>query len=291
MAIDLAGKPIIITGASSGIGRATALACAAAGMPVVLTARRRELLDEAADLIRATGGRALAFPMDVAEPEASTRAIEACIREFGGLYAVYANAGYGFEKPVHACTDDEVRAIFEVNFFGALNLIRPALPYLLKQRAGHILMCSSCLAKFSIPYFGFYSATKAAQNHICRSMNLELSPLGIHVSSVHPVGTRTEFFKTAQQLSGGGPIVQHQPDLFMQTPERVARATVKCLRKPIPEVWTSLFVRFGMAFSNAFPRLGDLGVRKMVREYTRLNGDPDVASLPPLSVKGDTSPD
>jgi short-subunit dehydrogenase len=140
---------------------------------------------------------------------------------------------------------------------------------MLSAKQGHILICSSCLAKFSIPYFGVYSATKAAQNHISRAMKMELEPRGIHVSSVHPVGTKTEFFETAQHLSGDQTILDHTSPMFMQSAETVARAVVRCLRKPKAEVWTSQLIRIGMAVSMLTPRFADMGVRGMVRDYNR----------------------
>ena len=275
MAIDLRNKPIAITGASSGIGAATAIACARAGMPVALGARRVEKLDAVVKRIRAAGGRAIAIPMDVAVPEQCQALIDATVAEFGSLYSVYANAGYGVEKPVHEMVDAEIRAMFEVNFFGTLNTIRPAIDQMRKasllpgeRRRGHILICSSCLGKMFLPYFSVYSATKAAQNHIGRSMNLELRPEGISVSTVHPITTKTEFFETAEKLSANGSMIAHSPDMFTQTAEFVADRTVACLRRPRPEVWTGFaghFVRFGMSFNTLFPRVADLTLYGMVK--------------------------
>src|SRR5882724_761167 len=125
--IDLTGKPIAITGASSGIGRATAIACAAAGMPVALGARRVEKLESAVREITAAGGRAIAVPTDVDKPEDCRRLVDRTVAEFGSIYAVFANAGYGFEKAMADTTDAELRAIFETNFFGTMNTIRPAM--------------------------------------------------------------------------------------------------------------------------------------------------------------------
>src|SRR4051812_42586613 len=98
--IDLSGKSIAITGASSGIGRATALACAAAGMPVALGARRVDKLKAAVDEITAKGGRAIAVPTDVTSPDDCRRLLDTAVAELGPLYAVFANAGYGIEKPM-----------------------------------------------------------------------------------------------------------------------------------------------------------------------------------------------
>lgn len=275
--IDLTGKPIAITGASSGIGAATALECAAAGMPVALGARRGERIRALAERINAAGGRAIAVETDVARPEECRRLIDETVAAFGPIYSVYANAGYGLEAPIHEMSDESIRAIFETNFFGTLNTIRPAIPHMAAAGEGHVLICSSCLAKMSIPYYSAYSATKAAQAHIGRAMNHELRHLGIRVSTVLPVGTRTEFFESVKVLNNGVSLVKHTSDRFMQTPERVARAIVKCLRRPRAEVWTSPLVRIGMAICTAFPGIEDRTMRKMI-EHRRRN---HAAATPP----------
>lgn len=275
MAINLNDRPIAITGASSGIGAATALACARAGMPVALGARRIEKLDAVVKRIRAAGGRAIAVPMDVAEPAQCQALVDAAVSEFGSLYAVYANAGYGVEKPVHEMTNEEVRVMFEINFFGTLNTIRPAIAHMRAAPAehtsgprGHVLICSSCLGKMFLPYFSVYSATKAAQSHIGRAMRLELRHEGIEVSTVHPISTSTEFFDTAEKLSGAGKLIAHSPNYMVQTAEFVARCTVACLRRPRAEVWTGFrgrFVKFGMSVCTLFPALADLSLAGMVK--------------------------
>ncbi|TVQ63893.1 MAG: SDR family NAD(P)-dependent oxidoreductase [Phycisphaerales bacterium] len=269
MPIELAGKPIAITGASAGIGRATALACARAGMPVVVSARREEPLRELVAQIEREGGKAAHLVVDVNDPEACERMIALCAEQFGSVYSVFANAGYGQEALEHEMPDAELRAMFETNFFGTMHTIRPALERMIPAGAGHVLICSSCLARFPLPYFGVYSATKAAQHHIGRSLRLEIEPTGVKVSTVHPVGTKTEFFDVAQRRSwdGAQSLSDHGPSWMLQSPERVANAVLRGLRRPKPEIWTSPFVRYGMVFAGAFPRLADLGVRKMVREH------------------------
>lgn len=273
--IDLRNKPIAITGASSGIGAATALACAKAGMPVAIAARRRDKLEAVAARIREAGGRVLVVECDVSVAEDCERFIEATVKEFGSIYAVYANAGYGVEHPIHEMTDRQMRDIFETNFFGTMSTIRPALAHMMKSSQsprGHVLICSSCVAKMPLPWYGAYSATKAAQNHIARAMRLELEPMGVHVSSVHPIGTRTEFFDQVKGRTGVSQLVEHTPDALLQSPDFVAALTVKCLRKPVPEVWTGMkghFVRFGMAVTMFVPRVGDFFVRGMVKKRLR----------------------
>lgn len=273
--VDLTGKPIIISGASSGIGAETAFACARAGMPVALGARRADRLKEIVDAIRGAGGKAIGLQADVTKPEDCARLVDACAEEFGSVYGAFANAGYGEESPLHRMPDRAVREMFETNLFGSLNLLRPALERMLstpKQRPdgspyrGHLLWCSSCLARMSLPYFSVYSATKAAQAHMATAMRLELRGEGVYVSSVHPIGTRTEFSQRVLDRAGGTArrsLVT--PGMFKQDASYVADCIVAALRRPRPEVWPgfkSHAVRWGMAVATALPRAGDWGLIK-----------------------------
>lgn len=264
MSIDLAGLPIAITGASSGIGLATALECARAGMPVALAARRADRLDQIVDRIRAGGGRAIAVRCDVTDPAQCRALVERTIAEFGSIYAVFANAGYGLEKPFLSIKDEEIRAIFETNYWGTINTIRPALEAMLAARRGHVLVCSSCLSKIGLPLYAAYCATKAGQDDLARALRHELKFSGypeIHSSSVHPIGTRTELFETKAFLSGGpSKVLPPQAQRRLQAPEVVARAIVRCLRRPRGEVWTSLPMRLALATAMAMPRLADWGI-------------------------------
>ncbi|USN98528.1 MAG: SDR family oxidoreductase [Phycisphaeraceae bacterium] len=265
--IDLHAKPIAITGASSGIGRATASACAQAGMYVAVMARRRDMLDELVDEIRGEGGRAIAFAGSVDDPDACARFIEASERELGPTHAVFANAGFGSYKTVLASSEAELRRMFEVNFWGSLNVINPALPGMLERGRGHVLMCSSCLSKLGVPFHAAYCATKACQDMFGRAMRHELSPRGVHVSTVHPIGTRTDFRDTARAHSGSTPAMDEQTQgPFVQPAETVADAVVRCLRQPRGEVWTSLSVRLAMAVALACPGLADWGLGRMARK-------------------------
>ena len=262
-------KVIAITGASSGIGRATAIECAKAGMPVVVAARREDRLNELVEQIKGTGGRALAVRADVAQPDDCARLIDLTVEEFGSIYSVFANAGYGLEKPIAALSDRELRDMFDTNFFGTLNTVRPALARMLPARRGHILVCSSCLAKCGMPYNGCYSATKAAQEHITRALRIELRGSGVTASTVHPIGTATEFFdaKAARQM--GTTANATPPSWVMQPPEKVARAVVSCLRRPRPEVWTSIPARLAFACSNFSPRLTDAMLARFAARHPR----------------------
>ncbi len=238
-------------------------------MDVVLNARRADRLEMVADAIKKHGSKADIVIGDVTDDGISQRMLDAAQSKFGRFDVVFSNAGYGFESSVLEMDNKKLRQIFEVNFFASLDLIQAAARRLIKDKhPGHLLMCSSCLAKFTLPYYSAYSATKAAQNHMCRAMSLELKKHNIKVSSVHPITTTTEFFDVSNQLSGKeskSKVPDHASSMFVQTPETVARAVVKCLRKPRPEVWTSHIVRSVAGIMTAFPRFFDFVVRKQAK--------------------------
>jgi short-subunit dehydrogenase len=255
---------IIITGGSSGIGAATAIEAARQGMDVVITARREDRLNDVAARVRALDRRCEIIAGDVGEPGMSDRLLDAAERAFGRFDAVFANAGYGMSQPAIDMPLSAMRDMFEVNFFAGADLLQKAARRLMAQkRPGHLLMCSSALARFTLPGSAIYCATKSAQNHFCRAMNIQLRPHRIHVSSVHPVGTWTEFMEVSARRSGREP--ERSPRVFMQSPERVARAVIRCLRRPRPEVWTSFLPRWMMGVCVMFPRLGDFAMKMATR--------------------------
>lgn len=231
-------------------------------MHVVLHGRRADRLALVAQDVRAIGRSAETVTGDVTDPGLTTRLLDLAQQRFGRFDVVFANAGYGFKKPAHLVSDAELRQIFDVNFFAACGLASEAARRLLaEERPGHLLMCSSAVAKFTMVNFSAYSATKAAQNHVCRAMRMELRPYGIEVSSVHPITTRTAFFERSAEHSGRpvdpARVFDHVPRWLLQRPEQVADAVVRCLRRPRPEVWTSLPARVAAGLVTIFPRLMD----------------------------------
>lgn len=272
----LEDRVFVVTGGGTGIGAASAIACAEAGMDVLLVGRRTGPLEQVADRIKVAGRRAEVLSIDVSEDGASQRILDTAEERLGGFDVVFANAGYGAEKPLIHMAEADIRRMMDVNFTATAFLLREAgLRMVHEDRKGHLLACSSCLSKYTIPHFGLYAATKAAQNMLCRSMRFELRPHGIEVASVHPVTTRTEFFDAALQHSGDHAGMLRKavpgkgPRPFVQSPERVARAILKCLRRPRSEVWTSLGARWaGGAFEFA-PWLYDLVLHTMARRSRR----------------------
>ena len=163
---DLTGKVILITGASSGIGAATALACADLGMHVSLAARNESKLKDIARQAAARGVRAHFFTCDVDDDTQVRRLFADAWERFGRLDVAFANAGYGLHKSVLGTTDAEHRALFETNYFGTVRTIHAAVPRLDNTPDGlkHLLICSSAASEIALPMYGAYAATKAAQD-------------------------------------------------------------------------------------------------------------------------------
>ncbi len=262
--IELSGKPIIITGASGGIGAATAIACARAGMPVALFARSQDKLETVKAQIERAGGSAIVVVGAVEDVDANAELIAKAQEAFGDVYSAIANAGYGQEIECATMPISDIRAMFEVNFYGSLNLVQPMVAKFRDRGAGHAMMVSSGLSKIGLPYYGAYCATKAAQDHFCRAMRLELVGTGVMVSSVHPVLTKTDFHTAAAQKSGGQLKIARPTK--MQTAQTVADAIVRCLRKPKGEVWTSWASRIGLGASVMMPGVTDRVLGRMVRK-------------------------
>ena len=250
MSVSLEGKTILITGASSGIGAATARACTFAGMRCVISARRKDLLDElAAEL----GDSCVPVAGDVTTDGFNAR----LLTEAGDVYSVFANAGHGLDQNMADCDIDQFRGLFALNVFAAVEIASLAAKQFVGKGEGHILLCASCLSKFATPKHGAYCASKSALEAVAKSMRMELRHHGVHVSSVHPIGTRTEFFDSSAKRSGKDTsnFASQTPSWLMQPPEVVASAIVRCLRRPKPEVWTSIPMRLISTVFAGFPRL------------------------------------
>lgn len=250
----LAGKVAVVTGASAGIGRATALALARDGARVVLTARRRERLEAVAREVRAGGGEALVVPGDVARRPDVAAAIGSAIEQWGRLDVLVNNAGLGHYAPVEETAPETFQYLWEVNVMGMVYGIQEALPFMRRQGRGHIFNVSSVAGKRGMECNSAYNATKFAQMGITEAVRLELRGTGIHVTAVCPVVTDTEFFEVAQRRSGGrrprfaGPV---------QTAEHVARCILRCVHRPRPEVFPFPLARVYTVLGALSPRLAD----------------------------------
>jgi NADP-dependent 3-hydroxy acid dehydrogenase YdfG len=219
--MELSGKVVIVTGASSGIGAAFARLAARAGARLVLAARRTERLEA----LTAGLPEALAITTDMREPDQVRGMIDAAVARYGRIDVLVNNAGQGLHVPIAELRLDDLQAVVELNVYGPLVAMQAVLPLMRSQGAGAIVNVSSNTSRMVIPGIGPYSATKCALNQISATARAEWAPHGIAVSLVYPNVTETEFHSAlrAGELRGGGRFVP-------QSPELVAEAIAQAIR-------------------------------------------------------------
>jgi short-subunit dehydrogenase len=228
---DLTGRVVIVTGASSGIGAATAIACARAGMRVVLAARRAARLATVAAEVRAAGGEARIAPTDVTDGAAIRALVDGTVAAWGRLDVLINNAGIGILAMVEQTTAAEFEQLIRVNYLSVVETVLVALPHMRRQGVGHIVNVASVVGKRASPFRAAYVGSKFALVGFSEALRMELRGTGIDVTCVCPIGTATEFHDLEPNRLGvpgrGGPI---------QSAEHVARAIVRALRRPRAEV-------------------------------------------------------
>jgi short-subunit dehydrogenase len=255
----LVGKVALVTGASSGIGAATAKALAREGTRVALLARREDRLEEVADEIRRMPGHAMVCPADVTDREAVKAAVERVLGQWKRIDLLVNNAGRGIAAPLEATTPEDLRALLEVNLVSVLTLTQAVLPGMLKHASGHIINVSSVAGRRGLPLRSAYNATKFALVGLSESLRQELQGTGVHVSIVYPIFTETEFH--AVELKKAEP-KRYGP---VQTAEQVARAIVGCARSPRPEVYPYPPARILAALNALAPGLVDRLMARLMR--------------------------
>jgi short-subunit dehydrogenase len=195
----LAGQVVIITGASAGIGEATARRLAAEGAAVVLVARRKERLDALKGEIERGGGRALAIAADVTNAADRERLVNETLAACGRIDALVNNAGYGQRGPIELVPLDAIRQNFETNLFSLIALTQLVIPVLRRQAGGRIVNISSLAGRIARPLSSVYDATKHALEAISDGLRGELAPFGIKVVVIEPGFINTEFLGVANE--------------------------------------------------------------------------------------------
>lgn len=259
--MDLHGRTAAITGASSGIGLACAELLAQAGVNVVLGARRSGLLTDAVTGIRARGGRAEAVTMDVTRAEDVAQLVGRAQEAFGGLDIMICNAGFGYYGTVEETPPDVMRRMMEVNFIGTFLAARAALPVFRSQQRGHLILVSSIAGRRGVSLMSGYSATKSAQATFAESLRAEFAGSAIHVSTVFPVSTETEF-REAMVRDYGHSVTGLGPS---QSMDEVGRAIVACVRRPRPEIYPYRLSRALTILNVVAPTFTDRFVRRFGR--------------------------
>lgn len=259
---DLAGKRVLVTGASQGIGRALCTVAAAHGCKVVAAARSKELLDELVAEIRAEGGTAEAVVADVTIAGDRAAMIAAARKHYDGLDVLVNNAGIGATGHFMESRPETLRQIFEVNYFGLCELTRLAIPELKKGQHPLIINISSVVGRRALPARGLYSASKFALAGWSEALRLELSLVGIDVLVVNPGLTQTNFSKNLLEATAR---IRYD-HLRGMTAEQVAKRTWSAAAKNWKEI-TLTGPGVALILATRFlPRLVDFFARKKVRD-------------------------
>jgi NADP-dependent 3-hydroxy acid dehydrogenase YdfG len=189
---DLSGQIVAITGASSGIGEATAIACARAGAAVALAARRADRIQALAERNANEGGRAIAVPADVGDEGQAEAFIQRAHDEFGRLDVLVNNAGVMLLGPIEDAPTDEWRQMIHVNVFGVLYCTHAALPLMHAQGSGHIVNISSVAGRVARAGSGVYNLTKFGIGAFSESLRQEAVEMGVRVTLIEPGAVATE---------------------------------------------------------------------------------------------------
>jgi len=233
----------LISGCSTGIGREVAYAALEAGDCVAATARNP---DAVADLVEVFSDRALALALDVTDPAQVREAVSAAESRFGRIDVLVNNAGYGYVSSVEEGVDEDVRRMFDTNFFGAIDLIKAVLPGMRARRAGYVVNMSSITGFVAMPANVYYSTSKFALESLSEGLAKELEPFGIRVTAVEPGVFKTDWNARSMHESPESipdyadtvgerrKLLREGPRDFGGDPKRVAEAVVMLSRMDAP---------------------------------------------------------
>ena len=253
------GIRTLVTGASSGIGRALALRIAAQGARVALVARRQDELEQLAAEIREAGGESLVLPCDVADREQ----VEACaahaLEGLGGIDLLVNNAGYGHHRTFLEWDVADMERMMRVNYFGTLYFTKALLPQMVERRKGWLVFVSSVAGKISSPEEAAYAASKFAMEGLASGLSIEVEDAGIHVLTVRPGVIRTPFFDE-EALERMPPVSKRQ---FVEV-ERLVDAIVSALARGKRELTFPRWIASGYLVQALAPGF----MRRQVRRNT-----------------------
>lgn len=268
------GRVVIVTGASSGIGRATAVAFASAGALVIGAARRAAALAELEAELERLGNPALTVPTDVTDEASVRRLVERTLERFGRLDVLVASAGSYIRAPLPSLTTADLERSLDVNFYGAVRPALAVLPHFLAQGHGHLVFVSSLISRKGLPNEAPYAVAKWALTGFADVARQELRPHGIDVTTILPGRVATAFIEGVSFHPISRPI----------PPSQVADAIVRAVRRRQAEVTLprrASAIQYAAAVS---PRLADWGVRRF-----RLEGWLEDGQTPGHEARGSAS--
>jgi NADP-dependent 3-hydroxy acid dehydrogenase YdfG len=228
----LAGKVALVTGASSGIGEATAIALAGAGAAVAIGARRRDRLDALAGKLRDGGARVLQLDLDVTDEEACTAAVARTRDELGGLDVLVNNAGVMLLGTIVGADTEDWRRMIQTNVMGVMYMTAAAIGGMVEQGAGDIVNMSSVAGRQARRGAGVYNASKWAVNAFSESLRQEVTGRGVRVGLVEPGAVATELTDHITQPDAKAASVQMYTSMRALQPEDIARAVLYLVTQP-----------------------------------------------------------
>lgn len=249
----LRDKVAIITGASTGIGRAVALELARRGCRLALAARSADKLEEVRGRIESLGAQAIAVRTDVTRPEQIALLVQTTVDRFGGVDVLVNNAGYGLWGTFANLPPGEIRKIFDTNVFGAVAMAQAVIPELRKRGGGQIVNIESIVGLRSMPGASAYCATKHALHAFSESMRIELAPWNIHVCSFCPGLTASDFSKNKVEIDFHTQLSK----LWSQPAEKCARLIVRAIRWRRRQVVTTWSGKMFCVIQRLSPRIND----------------------------------
>lgn len=267
-AID--GKIAIITGASSGIGEATAREFARAGAITVLAARRAGRLQRLQREIEEMGGMALAVPTDLTDLGQITHLVQTTLSKFGRIDILANIAGWAIYDWLEELSPEELRQTYEVNVVGMAELTRQVIPTMKAQRSGFILNMSSYVSRIAVPPLTVYASTKYAVEGLTDGLRRALLPWGITVIRIHPSSVAgTEF---NQRVMRGGTVQYRAVPIGRISRERLARKIVELVEKPRRALFISRIYEMPVLLNKLLPELVDWFSARWVRRKQREEG-------------------
>lgn len=245
-------KVVVITGASSGIGKATAVAFASMGAIVVLASRSEEQLRKVEQEINVFNKNTLVIPVDTTKKDEVKNLIDRSLEYFRKIDVFVNNAGIYFRCPARDLKIDDIERVMAVNFYGYIYGILEVLPHMLEQKIGHIVVVSSMDGKKGIPPDSAYVASKFAITGFSEVLRQELKGTGVHISTIFPGRVDTPMLANLTV-----PVISAKI-----SPTKVAKAIINAVLKNKSEIFVPYFTSKFLIFLNcASPRLGDLIVK------------------------------